>query len=167
MSVWTALKVLHVFAGVLWMGGAIMLVFFIAPAIRATAPAGGVVMGHLSAKLKLPTVLNIAAWLTTLCGLALFWRISGGLHSSFFASSTGVALTIGSIAGVLAFIGAVFIQLPRSKRIAKLSAEAGPDPSPEQASLIQAEQQKFALGGKIVIGCFVVSLLGMLLSHPL
>ena len=166
MTAWTVLKVLHVFGGVLWMGGAIMMVFFILPAIRATAPAGGTVMGHLSTKLKLPTVLNHAAWLTTLCGLALFWRVSGGLDASFFASTSGISLTIGSIAGVLAFIGAVFIQLPRAKRIARLSAEAAPSPSPEQTEVIAAEQKKFALGGKIVIVCFMMSLLGMLLSHP-
>lgn len=85
----------------------------------------------------------------------------------FFTTPPGIALTAGSVLGFLAFIGAVFIQLPRSKRIAALSAEAGGSPTEAQVAAIRAEQAKFGVGGKIVIALALLSLLGMLLGHPI
>lgn len=83
MTVWFVLKILHVFAGVFWVGAGMTLIFFVAPAVIATAPAGGAVMEHLNAKLKLPMMLVYAAWMTTLAGLALLWNISGGWSRCF------------------------------------------------------------------------------------
>ena len=167
MTIWFVLKVLHVFAGVFWVGAGITMVVFVAPSVSATAPAGGAVMAHLSAKLKFPMMLAYAAWLTTLAGIALFWNISGGLEPVFFTTTPGIALTAGSVLGILAFIGAVFIQIPRSKKIASLSGEAGGSPTEAQAATIGAEQAKFALGGKIVIALLLLSLFGMLMGHPI
>ncbi len=144
-----------------------MMVIFIAPAVQATAPSGAAVMGHLVTKMKLPTVLNHSAWLSTLAGLVLYGRLYVQAGSAYFGTTAGIFLSVGALAGVFAFIGAVFIQLPRSKRIAMMGGQAGPNPSPEQAAAIGAEQEKFAFGGKIVVGFFVISLLGMLLSHPM
>ncbi|MDH4249426.1 MAG: hypothetical protein OEW39_16595 [Deltaproteobacteria bacterium] len=166
MTGWIILKVVHVFAGVLWMGGGVMMIFFIMPAVKATAQAGGTVMGHLSGTLKLPLVLLYAAWLTTLAGLALYWRATHGLSLEAMGTPAGLALTLGSVAGFLAFLGAVLVQLPRSKRMAQLGAQMGQKPSPETASSLAAEARKFALGGYVITVLFVLSLLGMLLSHP-
>ena len=167
MTIWFVLKVLHVFSAVLWVGGGLMMVLFIAPAVQATAPAGGAVMAHLVGKLKLPTVLNHSAWLTAITGLVLFWRIASNVDPIYFETTQGMGLAIGSLTGTLAFVGAVFVQLPRSKRIAGLSAEAGGSPSEEQAATIRDEQRKFALGGKVVVALFGITLLGMLMSHPI
>ena len=78
-----------------------------------------------------------------------------------------MGLTAGSVLGVLAFAGAVFVQLPRSKKIAALAGEAGGNPTEDQARAIRAEQAKFMFGGKIVIGLALLSLLGMLAGHPI
>ena len=166
MTGWFILKVLHVFAGVLWMGGGIIMIYFIAPAVKATGPSGGAVMAHLNARLKMPLILLYAAWITTLAGVALYWRISGGLQAEYLETSSGLLLTLGSVAGLVAFLGAVLVQLPRSKRMAQLGAQMGKNPTPETAATLGAEQRKFALGGYIISVFFVLSLLGMLLSHP-
>lgn len=167
MTIWFVIKVLHVFGAVMWVGGGITMVLFIAPAVQATAPAGGAVMAHLAGKLKLPAVLNHTAWLTALTGMAMFWRIASGADAVYFQTAPGMGLAIGSVTGMLAFVAAVLVQLPRAKRIAALGAEAGGSPSEAQATELQDEQRKFALGGKIVVGLFVAALLGMLMSHPI
>ncbi len=167
MTIWFVLKVFHVFGAVMWVGGGITMVLFIAPAMQATAPASGAVMAHLAGKVKLPTVLNHSAWLTTITGLVLFWRIASNVDPIYFQTTQGMGLAIGSITGTLAFIGAVFVQLPRNKRIAALAGGAGESPSEAQAAEIRNEQKKFALGGRIVVGLFLVTLLGMLMSHPI
>ncbi len=71
MTIWFVLKVLHIFAAVFWVGGGITMVFFVAPSVSATAPAGGAVMAHLSAKLKFPMMLAYAALLTNLLGMPM------------------------------------------------------------------------------------------------
>ena len=166
MTGWFLLKLVHVFAGVVWMGGGIIMIYFIVPSVKATAPAGGAVMAHLNTRLRLPQVLLYAAWATTLAGLVLFWRASDGLSAGYFESLQGQALAAGSGAGVLAFLGAVGVQLPRSKRLAQLGARMMQTPSPETAAVLATEQRKFALGGYIISVFFVISLLGMLMSHP-
>ena len=148
------------------MGGGIMMVYFIAPAIQAAGPAGAPVMGHMAQKRKLPTILNYAAWITTLCGLALFWRASRGLQPPYFSTFIGISMAACAAAELLAFVGAVVIQSPRSKRIAQMAVGAGPNPTEAQAAAISSEQKKFRVGGKIVVHLFLLTLLGMLLSHP-
>ena len=165
MTAWFILKVVHIFAGVFWFGAGIVVIYFIVPSVRDAGPAGGAVMGGLVNKYKLPTWIKHAAWTATLAGLVLFWRTSGGFSKVFFSSPNGIYLTVGAIAGVCAFIGAVFVQLPRSKRIAGMAAEAAGNPTPEQAAALQSEQKKFAVGGHLVVAFFAITLLGMLLSH--
>jgi len=167
MTIWFILKVLHVFGAIVWMGGGTVMVLFIGPAVQATAPAGGAVMAHLVGKLKLPVLLNHSAWLTTICGALLLYHV-GDIHGhSYFKTMQGAGLAVGSLFGLLAFVAAVFVQLPRSKRIAAMAAEAAGKPTPEQAAAMGAEQRKFILGGRIIVGLFALTLLGMLVSHPI
>jgi len=167
MTAWFLLKLIHVFAGAFWFGAAVLMIYFIAPAVKATAPAGGAVMGHLNGKLKMASMIAMAAWITTLSGVLLIVRLRESFESGYLGTLQGAALAAGAVMGILTFVSAVFVQLPRSKRIAALGAEAGPTPTPEQAAEIQAEQKKFANGGHIVIALFVLALLGMLMSHPI
>ncbi|MCH8886867.1 MAG: hypothetical protein IIC13_09785 [SAR324 cluster bacterium] len=165
MTAWFILKVVHIFAGVFWLGAGTVMMFFIAPAVKASGPAGGQVMGALINTYKLPAWISHAAWTTTVAGLVLFWRSSGGFAREYFSSPNGIYLTVGAIAGICAFIGAVFVQLPRSKKIAGMAAAAAGNPTPEQAAALQDQQKKFTIGGYFVIVFFAITLLGMLLSH--
>ena len=166
MTAWFILKILHVFAAVSWLGGAMTIIFFLAPSVAATAPAGGAVMAHLNAKMKLPMYIANAAWITTLSGLALFYHIARG-NEAYLGTMPGIALSLGALFGIVAFILAVFVQVPRGRKIGMLSAEAGGSPSAEQAAVISAEQRKFKIGGHIAVTCGLLSLLGMLMSHPI
>ena len=47
------LRLVHILSGVLWVGGALMMNFFIVPTIGATAQAGKR-LGHLSSNVKFP-----------------------------------------------------------------------------------------------------------------
>lgn len=165
MTAWFILKVVHIFAGVFWFGAGIVVIYFIVPAARDAGPAAGAMMGGLVNKYKLPAWIRHAAWTTTVAGLVLFWHTSGGFAREYFSSPTGISLTVGVIAGVCAFIGAVFVQLPRAKRIEGMAAEAGATPTEDQAAALQSERKKFAIGGHMVVAFFAITLLGMLLSH--
>ena len=74
------LRALHVLAGALWVGSAILTAFFVMPSIIATGPAGGQVMRVMAQVRKLPAYMNSVMGTTILTGLALYWVDSGGLQ---------------------------------------------------------------------------------------
>jgi uncharacterized membrane protein len=67
------LRIVHIVAGIFWVGGALMMTFFISPTTRATEEAGQKFLGHLMNNLKLSQRLASAAGLSLLAGLWLCW----------------------------------------------------------------------------------------------
>ena len=158
------LRVIHIFAGVLWAGWAFVLVGFIEPASRAAGPEGGKFMQTLAGKTKIIQAMTVAPLLVILTGLLMYWRVSGGLSGSWISSGPGLALTIGSLAGILAFVSGLAINRPAAERLAALSREmqsAGGPPSPEQMAELRAQQARLSKGGLYVAILLVVSVFGM------
>ena len=67
------LRIVHILAGIFWVGGTLMMAFFIAPAVGATAEAGQKFVGHLMGNLKFSNRMSAAAGLTILAGFILYW----------------------------------------------------------------------------------------------
>ena len=121
---WLSLKLLHVLAGVFWVGAAVFVAGWLLPAARAVGPAGGPVLRQIGVARRLPVAFNIAAILTLISGLLLYWRASAGLQASPTATPYGIALLVGAVSGVLAFVWGVFVQGPNGQRLAALAAKA-------------------------------------------
>ena len=75
------LRIVHIVAGVIWVGGALIMAFFISPTIGATGEAGQKFVGHLMNHLKFSTRMMIASGLTILAGFILDWIDSDGFTS--------------------------------------------------------------------------------------
>jgi hypothetical protein len=158
------LRVIHIFAGVLWAGWAFAMVGFIEPASRAAGPEGGKFMQTLTGKTKLIQTMLVAPLLVILTGLLLYWPVSGGLSGRWIVSGPGLALTIGSFAGILAFVSGFVINRPAAERLATLSREmqsAGKPPSPEQMAELRAQQERLSKGGLYSAILLAVSVIGM------
>jgi hypothetical protein len=56
-SAFFLVQLVHVVSATLWVGGAVVVAGFVAPAIRAAGPAGGPVMRQLTEVRRLPSVL--------------------------------------------------------------------------------------------------------------
>jgi uncharacterized membrane protein len=166
----TILRVLHIFAGVLWAGWAFVLLGFIEPASRAAGPEGGRFMQILTGKTKLLQTMLAAPVLVIVTGLLMYWRTSGGLSGHWIASATGVALTIGSLAGILAFALGFAVSRPAAERLAALSKEmqvAGRPPSPELIGQLRAQQERLSKGGQYGALLLAVCVIGMSLARYL
>src|SRR4029079_1674985 len=74
------LRVIHVVAGVLWVGGVVFMTRFLLPSARPAGPAAGPMMQQLSAR-KLAAYTPIVAVLTVLAGIGLYWHDSAGFRS--------------------------------------------------------------------------------------
>src|SRR6185436_11222833 len=125
------LRIIHILAGIFWVGGALMMAFFIGPAVGATAEAGQKFVGHLMGNLKFSSRVSAAAGLTILAGFILYWIDSDGFTSAWMSSGAGRGFGIGA---AFALIGLVFgILVGRTmKSMAQLGAQMQGKPSAEQ-----------------------------------
>jgi uncharacterized membrane protein len=131
------LLLVHVFFGILWGGGAIAAGFFIIPSVLEAGPGGGTVMAGVM-KRRFPLLMSVAALLVVLSGLRLY---SLRFSTAFLGTPEGIALTLGGVLGLGAFVLGVFVQRPTAQKLgdlgAQISARGGP-PTPEQAAEMQA-----------------------------
>jgi hypothetical protein len=102
-----------------------------------------------------------------LSGLVLYW-IYSGFRISFISTEYGVVLTIGSIAGIIAWIIAVMIIRGIFSQIQiigqKIQASDGP-PSPELADQMQVLNTRLGKMGKMAVSFLIIALLGMSIAQ--
>lgn len=134
------LRIVHIVGGVFWVGGTLMMSFFIAPTVGATAEAGQKFIGHLMGNLKFSQRMSAAAGLTVLAGALLYW-LDARVSPLWASSSTGIGFGLGA---VFAIIGMVYgIMVGRvSKSMAQLGMQIQGKPSNEQLAQLQTLQKR-------------------------
>ena len=149
------LRLVHVFGGILWVGGALFMNFFIGPTIGSTAQVGKQFAGHLMLRTQLVNVMTTAAISTVLAGGFLYWRDSQGLTSGWMYAGSGIGFGVGGVFGLIgAVFGSTFGKLNR--KMASIGAEIKDGkPSPEQIGMIQKIQGQL----KIITPIHVFSLI--------
>lgn len=143
------LHVLHIVAGVVWAGGAILMGLFVAPSAMATRPESGRFMQYLTGVRRLPVFMTIFAWITVLCGLAMFAPAMGNLEPGVMRSPRGITLSIGALVALAAFFEGMLIIAPAASKIGQLGqaiAASGKGPTPEQGQQMQVLQGKMSRG---------------------
>ena len=131
------LRITHIVAGVVWVGGSLIMTFFVGPTVGAIGEPGQKFMEHLVNKLKFSNRMAIASGLTILAGFLLYFR--GG--AAFFDSRFGIGLGIGAVFALIGFVSGMMIG--RSiKEMARLGAQIQGKPSPNQLTQLQAIQKR-------------------------
>jgi len=131
------LRITHIVAGVFWVGGSVVMTFFIGPAVGAIGDAGPKFMADLINNRKFSNRMAMASGLTLLAGFLLYIR--GG--AALMGTSFGIGLGIGALFGVISFIFGITIGRT-VKAMAQLGAQMQGNPSPEQRSQMQALQKR-------------------------
>lgn len=96
------LRLVHILAGIFWVGATLVLAAFILPAARAVGPAAGQFMSQLMLRQRLQFWINVTMTLAILAGFALYGldsRISGG---GFGRSARGMTLGLGALFAIAA-----------------------------------------------------------------
>jgi uncharacterized membrane protein len=160
------LRIVHIVAGVFWVGGTLIMTFFIAPTIGAIAEPGQRFMGHLMNNLKFSNRMSAAAGATVLAGFILYWIDSQGFTSAWVSSGAGRGFGIG--AG-FALIGFVFgILLGRTnKAMARLGAQLQGKPSPDQMIQLQAIRKQLATFSTVTATALVLAVIFMSIARYL
>lgn len=139
-----SLRLIHVFAGALWIGAAIVYLFFIKPTAKSIGPVGPQFMQNLAQRARYPIFMVSVSLLTVLAGGALYLYTSGGFNASWLSSGPGIGFTVGSVAALVAFLVGTFGIGPTSGSMGALGqqiAQAGGPPKPELISKLHGMEK--------------------------
>jgi uncharacterized membrane protein len=160
------LRIVHIVGGVFWVGGTLIMTFFIAPTIGATGEAGQRFVGHLMGDLKFSNRMSAAAGLTILAGLWLYWIDSEGFTSQWMNSGAGTGFGIGAAFALVGFIFGILLGRT-TQAMAQLGAQMQGKPSPGQIEQIQSLQKKQATYSRISAASLIIAVIFMAIARYL
>lgn len=158
-----SLRVIHILSGAAWVGGAFLMMGFIIPRARDLGPeAGGTYLKRFLDHPRFSTYITAVEVLTVITGLVLFWNASGGLQGVWLTSPSGLAFTVGGIAGVIA----LGISLPISLTLSKLyylpeDTSPGPRSGHAQGPGFAEYHKRLALLGSLYATLLTLAVVGM------
>lgn len=156
------LRIIHIFAGVLWVGASYTMALFVTPTVEALGADGQKFMRTMAEKGKMSKRLGMAGGLTLLSGLLLYGLLFHGVAP--LDTGAGLALTLGGIFGILAgYMGGRTGRYV--KQIQALAGELAAGPKPEVQARIATLQEQMARNSAIATILMTLSLLGMVLSE--
>ncbi len=158
----TFFRLLHIISAVLWVGSAVLLSFYIEPAMEKLGVDGSKFMRTLYTKTGYVKLMPFVAIGTTVAGLVLYWMVTDGFGSvDYMRSGQGIVLSIGALFGLLAF-GHGFAAMGKlSAQYAQLTRAAGDSPTAEQQTDLTALEAKLRRNGRISMWLGVVALVFM------
>jgi uncharacterized membrane protein len=135
------LRILHIGAGVYWVGSTLLLAFVITPALKATGGSGQKFVDYLITKKRFGTESAGAGGMAGIAGLLLYWHDSQGLTSAWMESSAGIGFAVGGVFGLIAFIFGILTDR-KLKAMAGLREQLESAPSDEKSSQLQGLEKQ-------------------------
>ena len=160
------LRIIHIVAGIIWVGGTLIMTFFIGPTIGATGDAGQRFVGHLMNNLKFSNRMASAAGLTILAGAILYWRDSQGFTSAWMSSGAGRGFGIGAAFALIGFAFGLMIGRT-TKAMAQLGAQFQGKPTNDQVNQMQAIRNQQAMYSNISVVALLLAVIFMAISRYL
>jgi hypothetical protein len=136
------LRIIHIVAGVFWVGGTLIMTFFIGPTVGAIGEPGQKFIAHLMNNLKFSNRMAMASGLTILAG-AILYALDARAGTAWLQSNFAIGLGIGAVFAIIGFIFGMMIGRT-IKAMAELGAQMRGNPTPDQLSRMQALQKRQA-----------------------
>ena len=157
------LRLIHIFAGIFWVGNVWYLVLFFLPRVKRFGPETGRIMQTMSAQ-PFPMSMTIAAVSVALSGILMYGNVSKGFSREWILTPTGIVLGIAGVLGILAVLEGFIVSRPAAERMAQLGRQAaapGGPPNPAAMQEMQALSAKLERGvyrTAYVVGLIVVGM---------
>jgi len=168
------LRLVHILAGIFWVGATLTLAAFVLPAARAVGPSsGGAVMTQLMGRQRLQFWINVGMSLTILAGFALYGIDSKASGGGFGRSPMGITLAIGALLAIAAagVHGAMAQSAARKlgaiAQRAEESQRSGSPPPADLAAEALPLRQKFSRAQTIMSWLLVLSATTMAIARYL
>ena len=130
------LRILHIGAGVFWVGSTLLLAFVITPALKEAGESGQKFVDYLIKNKRFGTESAGAGVMAGIAGILLYWHDSQGLTSAWMHSSVGIGFGTGAGLALIAFIFGVLTDR-KLKAMLQLREQIQDMPSDEQMSQLQ------------------------------
>jgi uncharacterized membrane protein len=161
------LRLIHILAGVLWVGATVFIAVFLMPSLRAVGPAAGPVMEQVARVRRLPIWMMSATILTILSGLTLYGLDSAGFHSAWMHSGPGRVFGLGGVLAILAAVVGMAVNAPAGKRLGALAAEikVRGAPTPADVAELQSLQARLARATNLTAGLLILATAAMAVAR--
>ena len=136
------LRIVHIVAGVFWVGGSLVMTFFVGPTLGAIGEPGLRFISHLNNNLKFSNRMAAAAGSSVLAGLILY-GLDARAGASWLRSDFAIGLGIGAVFALIGFVLGIMVGRT-TKAMAQLGAQMQGKPSPDQMAQMQAMQKRQA-----------------------
>ena len=139
------------------------------PAFQEAGPEGAKV-GAALMKRGMMVWLPLAAVITILSGIYLYWRVSGGFTPEFMGSPQGQGLGTGAVAALVALVLGLAIVRPSMMKSGALAQRAGQATGAERDALLaesRALQARSATWGTWVTYLLILALAAMAVARYL
>jgi uncharacterized membrane protein len=119
------LRLIHILAGIFWLGATLTLAGFILPVLRDARPDAPSVWGAVMHRQRLQLWINVSMTLAILAGFALYGIDSATSSGAFARSAMGKMLGLGALLAIAAagVMGAV--SQPAGRKLAALAVDGG------------------------------------------
>jgi uncharacterized membrane protein len=146
------LRLIHILAGIFWVGAIFLIAGFLLPTARATGRDGGRFMQHLMLQRRLPVFLAIAMLLTVLSGFAMYGRLVAATNGAWAGTPPAMAYGAGGLAAILGALVGGLVSGRAARRMAAIgqSATQKGGPSAEEQAEMERLQKRMALGSWLV-----------------
>jgi uncharacterized membrane protein len=163
------LRLIHILAGVFWVGAIFLLAGFLMPTARSVGPESDRFMQHLMVRRRLPIFLGVAMLLTVISGLTMYVRMTGATHGTWASTPPGIGYGVGGLAAILGAILGGAISGPAARRLGVIGQQAAQSggPSVEQQSEMQRLQARATLGSRLTAGLLALAAGAMAIARYL
>ena len=163
-------RIVHILAGVIWVGSVFLFVVYVQPSVASIAPAGAPFMAELLGRRRVIDGIITAASITVVGGLFLYWRDwhDVGSLGDWLGTSFGATLTLGAIASIAALTIGVLVTRPNAMRLLALGrqvAESGGPPSPEVAAEMSVIGGRLRTFARVSLGLLLFAVLTMAIAR--
>ena len=156
------LRLIHIVAGVFWVGAAWMLTLYIAPSVAAVGDAGQQFIRQMMGKTNFQKIMTTSSLSTVIAGTILYVRNP----PTWFSSNAGIGFGIGAF---FALIGLVFGFLIGKTNMAmmQIGSQIKGQPTPDQIAQIQDLQKRQRTFSTINIYALLAAVVFMAISRYL
>jgi uncharacterized membrane protein len=146
------LRLLHILAGIFWVGAIFLIAGFLLPTLRATGREGGLFMQYLMQQRKLPVYLSIAMLLTVISGFALYGRIVSATNGAWAGTPPGIVYGLGGLSAVIGALVGMLVSGSAARRMGAIGQRAAQSggPTAEEQAEIERLQQRMVVGSRLV-----------------
>ena len=160
------LRIVHILAGIFWVGGTLIMAFFVGPTVGATGEAGQKFVGHLVNNLKFSSRMSAAAGSTILAGFILYWIDSNGFTSAWMSSGAGRGFGIGAAFALIGFVFGLLVGRT-TKAMAQLGAQIQGKPSSEQMAQLDKLRKQQVTYSNITAVLLILAVIFMAIARYL